>query len=212
MSRPKQIAWESWNAIAEEILLSKDMIMPEANGDESTYNEIEIPPEFLSPEMFIPQQSFISTPIGTYPEDSCMKPSDRWDCWMGHSNFSITNEISDKIELVDGIEALKIMGRYSFFIGIGKLFDIKDVRTDIEKELCVYTEQEILSNENTQATVDLVKKQLKTEKYWSMLVSPEGEVEYIVSDKMDKGYLEGLSGLLELKKSRGGIILRGNDG
>tara|TARA_R110000744_G_scaffold263780_1_gene378067 strand:- start:4437 stop:5075 length:639 start_codon:yes stop_codon:yes gene_type:complete len=212
MSRPKQIAWESWNAIAEEILLPKDMVMPEANGDESAYSEIEIPPEFLSPEMFIPQQSFISTPIGTYPEDSCMKPSDRWDCWMGHSNFSITNEISDKIELVDGIEALKIMGRYSFFIGIGKLFDIKDVRTDIEKELCVYTEQEILSNENTQATVDLVKKQLKTEKYWSMLVSPEGEVEYIVSDKMDKGYLEGLSGLLELKKSRGGIILRGNDG
>jgi hypothetical protein len=212
MSRPKQIAWESWNAIAEEILLPKDMVMPEANGDESAYSEIEIPPEFLSPEMFIPQQSFISTPIGTYPEDSCMKPSDRWDCWMGHSNFSITNEISDKIELVDGIEALKIMGRYSFFIGVGKLFDIKDVRTDIEKELCVYTEQEILSNENTQATVDLVKKQLKTEKYWSMLVSPEGEVEYIVSDKMDKGYLEGLSGLLELKKSRGGIILRGNDG
>ena len=212
MSRPKQIDWESWNAIAEEMLLPKDMVMPEANGDESAYSEIEIPPEFLSPEMFIPQQSFISTPIGTYPEDSCMKPSDRWDCWMGHSNFSITNEISDKIELVDGIEALKIMGRYSFFIGVGKLFDIKDVRTDIEKELCVYTEQEILSNENTQATVDLVKKQLKTEKYWSMLVSPEGEVEYIVSDKMDKGYLEGLSGLLELKKSRGGIILRGNDG
>jgi len=212
MSRPKQIAWESWNAIAEEILLPKDMVMPEANGDESAYSEIEIPPEFLSPEMFIPQQSFISTPIGTYPEDSCMKPSDRWDCWMGHSNFSITNEISDKIELVDGIEALKIMGRYSFFIGIGKLFDIKDVRTDIEKELCVYTEQEILSNENTQATVTLVKEQLKTEKFWSMLVSPEGEVEYIVSDKMDKGYLEGLSGLLELKKSRGGIILRGNDG
>ena len=45
-----------------------------------------------------------------------------------------------------------------------------------------------------------------------MLVSPEGEVEYIVSDKMDKGYLDGLSGLLELKQTRGGIILRGNNG
>ena len=144
--------------------------------------------------MFIPQQSLIYTPLGTYPEESCIKPSDRWDCWTGHSNFSITNGIADKIELVDGIEALKIMGRYSFFIGVGKLFDIKDVRTDIEKELCVYTEQEILSNENTQATVTLVKEQLKTEKYWSMLVSPEGEVEYIVSDKMDKGYLDGLRG------------------
>ena len=131
---------------------------------------------------------------------------------MGYSNFDITNDIADKIEAVNGVEALRVMGRYSFFIGVGKLFDIKEVRTDIEKELCVYTEQEILSNENTQATVNLVKEQLKTKKYWSMLVSPEGEVEYIVSDKMDKPYLDGLSGLLELKKSRGGIILRGNDG
>lgn len=212
MSKAKQIAWESWNAVAEEMMLPQDIIFPEANGGESGYSEIEIPADFFSPEMFMQQQRLIYTPLGVYPEESCLKPSDRWDCWMGHSNFDITNEIADKIELINGIEALRVMGRYSFFIGVGKLFDIKEVRTDIEKELCVYTEQEILSNENTQATVDLVKEQLKTKKYWSMLVSPEGEVEYIVSDKMDKIYLDGLSGLLELKKSRGGIILRGNDG
>jgi hypothetical protein len=29
---------------------------------------------------------------------------------------------------------------------------------------------------------------------------------------MDKGYLEGLSGLLKLKQDIGGIILRGNNG
>ena len=110
MSKPKQIAWESWNAMVEEMSLLKDIILPEINGGESTYSEIEIPPEFLSPEMFIPQQSLIYTPLGTYPEESCIKPSDRWDCWTGHSNFSITNGIADKIELVDGIEALKIMG------------------------------------------------------------------------------------------------------
>ena len=86
------------------------------------------------------------------------------------------------------------------------------MRIDFEKELCVYTEQEILSNENTQATVNLVKDQLKTEKYWSMLVSPSGDVDYIVSDKLDRVYLEGLSGLLERKQNLGGIILRGNDG
>ena len=212
MSEPKQIAWESWNAIVEEAILPQEMTLPETNGKESGYNEIEIPAELFSPDMFVSQPSLSYTPLGVYPEESSMKPSNRWDCWMGHSNFNITNDITDKIELVNGVEALRVMGRYSFFIGIGKLFDIKDVRTDIEKELCVYTEQEILSNENTQATVDLVKEQLKTTKYWSMLVSPEGEVEYIVSDKMDKGYLDGLSGLLELKKSRGGIILRGNDG
>ena len=82
----------------------------------------------------------------------------------------------------------------------------------MEKELCAYSEQEILSDENTQATVDLVKEQLMTKKYWSMLVSPTGDVEYIVSDKMDRIYLEDLNKLLERKQNVGGIILRGNDG
>ena len=89
---------------------------------------------------------------------------------------------------------------------------MKLVRENIEKKLCVYTEQEILSNEETQTTVNLVKSQLKTKKYWSMLVSPGGDVDYIVSDKLDRIYLEGLNGLLERKQNIGGIILRGNDG
>jgi hypothetical protein len=212
MSKPKQIAWESWNARVEDIMSLKDITLPEIDASEANYGEIEIPADFFPPEMFLQQQRVLYTPLGIYPEESSLKPSDRWDCWMGYSNFDITNDIADKIEMIEGVEALRVMGRYSFFIGIGKLFDIKEVRTDIEKELCVYTEQEIFSNENTQATVNLVKEQLKTKKYWSMLVSPEGEVEYIVSDKMDKGYLEGLSGLIELKQTRGGIILRGNNG
>ena len=212
MSKPKQIAWESWNARVEDIMSPKDITLPEIDASEANYSEIEIPVDFFPPEMFLQQQRVLYTPLGIYPEESSLKPSDRWDCWICYTNFDITNDIADKIEMIEGVEALRVMGRYSFFIGIGKLFDIKEVRTDIEKELCVYTEQEIFSNENTQATVNLVKEQLKTKKYWSMLVSPEGEVEYIVSDKMDKGYLDGLSGLLELKQTRGGIILRGNNG
>ena len=214
MSTPKKIAWQSWNARAEEIMASDDSssFPQEVDPSEMNYNDIEIPPELLSPEIFLQQQKILYTPLGAFPEESPMKPSDRWDCWLGHTNFSITNNIADKIEDIEGVEALRIMGRYSFFIGVGKLFDIKDVRTKMEKELCVYTEQEILADANTQATVDLVKEQLKTKKYWSMLVSPEGNVEYIVSDTMDRIYLEGLNGLLKLKQDIGGIILRGTNG
>ena len=35
MSKPKQIAWESWNAVAEEMMLPQDMIFPEAGGGEA---------------------------------------------------------------------------------------------------------------------------------------------------------------------------------
>jgi len=212
MSKPKQIAWESWNAKVEEIITPpSEPQSQEKDTSEPPYNDIENY-ELLSPDIFLQPQKILYTPMGPYPEESLMKPSDRWDCWLGYTNFDISKSVEDQIENVEGIEALRILGRYSFFMGVGKLFNIKNVRTDIEKELCVYTEREILSDENTNATVNLVKEQLKTKKYWSMLVSPEGEVEYIVSDKLDRIYLEGLSGLLERKRNIGGIILRGNDG
>jgi len=69
-----------------------------------------------------------------------------------------------------------------------------------------------LSDEETQETVDLVKDQLKNNKFWSILVSPEGKVEYIVSDCMDRLYLDGLNNLIERKNEIGGIILRSQDG
>ena len=212
MSKPKQIAWESWNARVQEIIENSTFTAPEIDTEQNTYNGSDISPELISPELFLQPQKIISTPLGIYTQDSTLKPSDRWDCWLGYTNFDITKKISNTIEKISGVEALRILSRYSFFIGIGRLFDIKDVRRNIERQLCVYTEEEILANENTQATVDLVKEQLKTKKYWSILVSPEGKVEYIVSDTMDKIYLEGLSGLLKLKQDIGGIILRGNNG
>jgi hypothetical protein len=43
-------------------------------------------------------------------------------------------------------------------------------------------------------------------------VSPDGEVEYIASDKMDKTYLDGLNKLTVMKNKKGGIILRGTNG
>ncbi len=209
MSSHKKIAWESWNAIAEEILV-EDLVMPDISEDASY---MDSNPEQAAPqEIFLSAPKVIHTPMGGYPFESTLKPSDRWDCWTGYTNFDVTNLVANRIGLADGVEALKVIGRYSFFVGVGKLFDIKDVRAIIEKELCVYTEQELLSDEETQATVTLVKKQLEANKYWSILVCPEGKVEYIVSDEMDKVYLDGLSELLELKNVMGGVILRGKNG
>ena len=66
--------------------------------------------------------------------------------------------------------------------------------------------------EETIATVEMVKEQLKNNKHWSILVASTGKVDYIVSDRLDQKYLEGLNKLEELKQDLGGIILRGNDG
>ena len=212
MATRKTIAWESWNAKIEDLQVR---IVPEIEDREASYEDIENAhsAEILYPDLFGGQPKIVHTPLGAYPEDSPLKPSDRWDCWIAHTNFDITTDMADKLDTeVDGIEALKIIGRYSFFIGVAKLFDIKEVRKDVEKLLCNYTEQEVLDSQEVRITVDLVKEQLESKKYWSLFVSPEGEVEYVVSDEMDKRYLDGLNNLLEMKSLIGGIILRGNDG
>lgn len=208
MSGHKKIAWESWNAKVDILSLGESIEIEEAEYQETDQmSQLNIEPYILE------QQRILYTPIGPYPEESMLKPSDRWDCWIAYTNFPVTNKVSNLLNKdVDGIEALKILGKYSFFIGVAKLFDIADVRKEIEEKLCAYTESEILSNEETQETVNLVKSQLKNNNYWSILVSPEGKVEYVVSDCMDKVYLDGLNKLIENKRLYGGIILRSKHG
>ena len=58
-----------------------------------------------------------------------------FDCWVGHTNFDVTNKIKDKLDKIPGVELLKICSRYRFFIGIGNMFDFSEVRKNIEKEL-----------------------------------------------------------------------------
>ena len=58
-----------------------------------------------------------------------------FDCWIGHTNFDITPPIKNILDTTDGVEVLKIFSRYRFFIGVGKLFDFKEVRQSIEENL-----------------------------------------------------------------------------
>ena len=61
--------------------------------------------------------------------------AESFDCWLGHTNFNLTDDIKDSLNKVDGVEVLKICSRYRFFVGIGKMFEFSDVRERIEKDL-----------------------------------------------------------------------------
>jgi hypothetical protein len=153
----------------------------------------------------------IETPLGIYSDTSILKPSSRWDCWLGYTNFEISKKIGNIIEEIPGVEALKIMGRYSFFIGVGRLFSIKNVRKSIEESLCSYTEEEILSDDAVFLAVEKVKDQLDKEKFWTIMVTADGSIEYISSNEMNKSYLDNVNKLISLKNKLGGIILHSND-
>ena len=58
-----------------------------------------------------------------------------FDCWMGHTNFNLTEDIKESLNKIDGIEVLKICSRYRFFVGVGRMFDFSDVRKNIEDQI-----------------------------------------------------------------------------
>ena len=58
-----------------------------------------------------------------------------FDCWIGHTNFDITPKVKDKLDKIPGVELLKICSRYRFFIGVGQMFDFKEVRKTIEEQI-----------------------------------------------------------------------------
>jgi hypothetical protein len=58
-----------------------------------------------------------------------------FECWIAYTNFPITHKIKAILDEIPGVEALKICGRYRFFIGVGKMFDFEEVKAAIENTL-----------------------------------------------------------------------------
>ena len=58
-----------------------------------------------------------------------------FDCWMAYTNFDITKDMKSILNAIEGIEVMRVCSRYRFFIGVGKMFDFKHVRSDIEMTL-----------------------------------------------------------------------------
>ena len=59
------------------------------------------------------------------------------ECWIGYTNFNVDEEISTIINECPGVELLRISGRYTFIVGIGKCFKFSEIRENINKSLKV---------------------------------------------------------------------------
>ena len=132
----KIIAWENWSEI-EKDLTDESIIIEDIEVGDEEGSELSQLGEFLLPPMLSEMKpQVIHTPFGVVSYDSKLKPSDRWDCWLGYTNFGITEDFQNKLKKIDGIDALRVMSRYTFCIGVGKLFTFTEVRRKIENEIC----------------------------------------------------------------------------
>lgn len=82
----------------------------------------------------------IATPMGLIPYNENTASSKIFNFWVGHTNFSITQEIGSILESLDGVETLDIFTRYRFRISIGKAFDPPKVMKKINDTIYEYME------------------------------------------------------------------------
>lgn len=134
----KKIGWQKY-----EDMLEKQMASPLFDVILGRELELELEEEYNSE---LSQNPEISDSNTVHLDSSIIESialTTGFDCWIGHTNFNLTPRIKDILNTVDGIEVLKICSRYRFFIGIGKMFNIKDVRYLIEQELEINQGEEI---------------------------------------------------------------------
>ena len=125
----KKIAWERWDEDVIEQEIVEDFY--EKHDESEDEDGVEDALTFLEK---IP--SLVSTPMGMYQLHDKMNVMNQFDCWMGYTNFDITESVKRTIEDIKGVELLSIMTRYRFFLGVGKLFKFSSVRRLIESSVC----------------------------------------------------------------------------
>lgn len=144
MKQQKTIAWQKYEDYIEKQLSSPVLMSilqniaalhnPQFHSDEEELDEDE-DDDYLEEDK--DELNKIVAPIvpltSQIIEDISVLSS--FDCWIGHTNFDITINTKNILDKIDGVEVLKILSRYRFFIGVGKLFDFKEVRQEIEENL-----------------------------------------------------------------------------
>jgi hypothetical protein len=199
----RKINWENWNVKEEEQTLL-DEVGVNVSLDDIDDDELEDMMmkgghelERLPMNIEMTSDHIIVTPFGMYNATNPFIPSRRWECWIGHTNFNIGLEEANIVKVIEGVESLSILGRYTFCIGVPKysnLFSPADTKVLIEEALC--SEQDI----------DVVRRRVSGHKYWAVLVRADGSLNYACSKKKDGSYKKQIEKLEHLRNNYGGKI------
>ena len=138
-----------------------------------------------------------------------------FECWIGHTNFKITDDDFDKLDTqIDGIGCLAIISPYRFFIGIEKLFTFPVARIQIQKILCNNLKvPEHIDGDSVDSMINAAFNKINESLFsiqdsekWAVFIGDDGTIETIKSSEFSSE-LEYLETLTRLKKNKNGNII-----
>jgi len=98
--------------------------------------------------------------LGAIPVTDYSQPGKLFNFWIGHTDFTISNAVMKIIEDTDGVEVLDIISRYRFRVGIGALFQDREVFDKIITNIREKSEHKItLINSTIEEVPNFEKKE-----------------------------------------------------
>ncbi len=136
-----QIRWTKANdplKKVEELLEEQHLYavdeLPEL-ADKNGFNEEE------DEEIDSKEVDLLLTSMGGMVLDSSNNLYKLMNFWNADTNFSITQEICDIIEEVDGVEVLAVLSRYRFRMAVGRIFQPREVMHNIQNKVYEYVKK-----------------------------------------------------------------------
>jgi hypothetical protein len=164
------------------------------------------------------QPQLVHTNFGVFDLNSPDNPYNTREIWIAHTNFDITKTDAIKIAAVVGVEAVRILTRYSFTVMIGVMFYFEDVLDTINEVLEIDNNDfdEVSPEESMKLISDnneIVQEKLKRvadEKFWHLYIFPNGnDIFNVYKSNVEK--LELAPFYEKLKTLSEGILLSSDD-
>ena len=129
----RTIGWQKYEDVLENQLSSPLVRMLLEQAMQASGGEDEEPAYVAEPNEELTESTHVIGMSNDMAQDAAL--TSNYDCWVGHTNFDITTSTFDTLNEVEGVELLRIVSRYRFFIGIGRMFHFKNVRKDLETQI-----------------------------------------------------------------------------
>jgi hypothetical protein len=184
--------------------------------DKPFYEEDEDNPEF---QFHAPHgHPIIPTPFGMLSMTEHTKAANKFDFWMLHTNFDITEGIKSIVASIPGVESVEVFTRYRMRIAFPRsgLFDTAKVKTNIQNAILDADQIDYLVqlSEFDSFTTDKAMEACNTltgkNDYWGMYVLPNGNISIVTSNESDQLFAERMTVFQHTQSLVGGQVLSSN--
>lgn len=204
----KKVVWEKW----------KDPLL--SNQQETEWPGYDLDEDGEKIPIHTPmQQPVIQTGFGMLSLMNDMSASSRFDFWVMHTNFDITEDFAFMIESLPGVETMEVYTRYRMRLGFPKsgLFKANEIMnniTELVKQLNIEKTKALLQGfdeDTAQNVVDMTAKMSEKYPVWALWVAPNGKCDVIGADTNDDIYNNHLQTLYSACDEVGGQVLTSED-